>query len=292
MRRRTFLGLCGVGLAALLRGPQAAYAQGGGITVGLAGSLFPGMSNDMLAMAAKPFQSLLEQATGVKGTVVQGGSPRELASKLKKDEVQLGVFQGIEYAWGRTVNDKIEPIVICVNQTRTLKAHLIVRASWKGTKVADLEGKSLILPAEVREHCRAFLDYRCVTKGRAPKKFYSSVNKAADVEEALDEVCDGNATASVVDALAWSSYKSGKPGCAKKLRLLETSEPFPTSVVACQSGRFGGAQVGRFRDGLIASKNTERGKRLMEFLRMTGFEAIPKDFDDLTTSIVKAYPPR
>src|SRR5262245_6616106 len=157
MRRRAFLGLCGVGLASLAVRPQWALAQGAGITVGLTGTIFPGMSDSMLAMAARPFRSLLEQATGVSGTVVQGGSPRELAAKLENNEVQLGVFQGVEFAWAWTYNAKLVPLVICVNQVRTLKAYLIVRASWKGGKVADLAGKSLILPTETREHCRAFL---------------------------------------------------------------------------------------------------------------------------------------
>ena len=31
---------------------------------------------------------------------------------------------------------------------------------------------------------------------------------------------------------------------------------------------------------------------MMEFLRMTGFEAIPDDFDEFTAAIAKAYPPR
>src|SRR5262249_35078203 len=158
-----------------------------------------------------------EDATGMSGAVVQGGSPRELAGKLKKDEVQLGVFQGVEYAWARTFNDKLVPLVICVNQARTLKAYLIVRAAWQGSKVSDLEGTSLILPAERREHCRAFLDYKCVSGDKAPTKFYSAIKTAEDVEEALDEVCDGNATATVVDGLPWSAFGKAKPGRAKKL---------------------------------------------------------------------------
>src|SRR5262249_15072408 len=191
--------------------------------------------------AAKPFRSLLEQATGVSGTVVQGGKAGELAAKLKKDEVQLGVFQGVEFAWAKAANPKLEPLVICVNHSRTLRAYLIVRASDKVAKVADLKGKTMILPTETREHCRAFLECKCVTGNAKSTQFYKAVKTAADVEEALDEVCDGNATATVVDGLAWASYKKGKPGCAKKLRVLEASESFPTSVVACQSGRFSDA---------------------------------------------------
>src|SRR5262245_57588441 len=101
MRRRAFLGLCGVGVAAFLRDPRLAFAQGGGIKVGLTETIFPGLSDAMLEMAAKPFHALLEAATGVSGTVIQGGPPRDLALKLKKNDVQLGVFQGIEFAWAR-----------------------------------------------------------------------------------------------------------------------------------------------------------------------------------------------
>jgi ABC-type phosphate/phosphonate transport system substrate-binding protein len=292
MRRRAFLGLCGVGLAALLRDGQPAYAQGPGITVGLSGSLFPGLSDGMLEMAAKPFRTLLEDATGVKGAVVQGGSPKELASRLKKDEVQLGVFQGIEYAWARAYNEKLVPVVLCVNQAKRLKGVLIVRASWKGTKVADLKGKSLMLPAETREHCRAFLERDCVAGGLPAKKFYSSIRKAEDVEEAMEEVTDGNVTAAVIDAHAWLSYSKAKPISAKKLRPLATSEEFPPSVVACQFGRFDGGQLTQFRTGLIAAKQTPKGKRLMEFLRMTGFEAAPDDFDQFAAGVARAYPPR
>jgi ABC-type phosphate/phosphonate transport system substrate-binding protein len=287
MRRRTFLGLCGAGLVTLWQHPTSVFAQGAAIKVGLTGTIFPGLSNAMLATAAKPFRSLLEQATGVSGSVVQGGTPKELGNKLKKDEVQLGVFQGIEYAWAKQTNDKLEPIVICVNQQRTLRALLIVRSSFTGSKPADLKNKTIMLPAETREHCKVFMQHH---SAKEPKTFFKEIQSAADVEEALDEVVDGSVTAAVVDGLAWASYKKGKPGCAKKLRVLESSEPFPSSVVACQSGKFGAGQLQRFRAGLIDSKNSARGKKMLEFLRLTGFESVPDDYEKLTDAIARAYP--
>ena len=56
--------------------------------------------------------------------------------------------------------------------------------------------------------------------------------------------------------------------------------------------QYDSGQVTRFRTGLIAAKNSTKGKKMMEFLRMTGFEAIPSDFDELTVSVAKAYPPK
>jgi hypothetical protein len=91
--------------------------------------------------------------------------------------------------------------------------------------------------------------------------------------------------------MAWASYRRSKPGCAKKLRALAVSDPFPCSVVASHTGRFSSTQVERFRSGLIASKNSTKGKKMLEFLRLTGFESIPDDHNELVTSIAKTYPP-
>lgn len=292
MQRRAFLGLCGVGVAALLRSPAEVLATPapGGIKVGLTSTIFPGMSDAMLTAAAKPFRSLLEQATGVSGAIVQGGNAQSLGAKLKKDEVQLGVFQGIEFAWAKQENAGLEPLVICVNQKRILKAYLIVRANSGVSKVADLKNKTLIYPADVREHCKAFLRARGVTEGATVRSFYKNLVKAGDTEEALDELCDGNATAALVDGLAWLGYKAGKPGCASRLRILEMSEAFPCSMVACQSGRFNDGQVRRFRSGLVEARNSRKGKQMMEFLRITGFEEVPDYYGKMIVSVAKTYP--
>lgn len=288
MRRRAFLGLCGVGVAALVSPP--AFAGGGGITVGLTATIFPGLSDAMLATAAKPFRSLLEEATGTKGTVLQGGTPKELAGKLEDGEVQLGVFQGIEFAYARQSNAKLEPIVICVNKVRTLEALYIVSATFKGTNPSDLKKTTLSVPAETREHCKAFARHHCAPA--TPKEFFETLATAGDAEEALDEVADGGATAALVDGQAWAAFKKSKPGRAKKLRVLLASEPFPVSVVACQSGKFSATQLSRFREGLIAAKDTARGKKMLEFLRLTGFEAAPDDYERQLTAVAKAYPQR
>jgi ABC-type phosphate/phosphonate transport system substrate-binding protein len=291
MDRRAFLGMCGVGLAGLAQVPLWAAPSGPSVKVGLTTTIFPGLSEAMLKAAARPFKSLLESATGVTGEIVQGGDSRGLADKLKSDRVQLGVFQGIEFAWARVSNARLEPIVICANQQRTLKALLVVRSASGFKSPGDLAGKILTEPAETREHCKVFLERKCVPASSTVKKFYKKVVLACDVEEALDEVVDGNAQAALVDALAWASYRRAKAGCARKLRVLLESDIFPCAVIACQKDRFEPERVQRFRDGLIGSRNSPRGRQLLEFLRITGFEAIPSDYDQLFASIVKSYPP-
>ena len=82
-------------------GPNSFWRfAGSAVLVGsaLAGlKLFPGLSDAMLAAAAKPFKSLLEQATGVSGTIVQGGSAQGLGSKDLVESVNfLGRLSGAD----------------------------------------------------------------------------------------------------------------------------------------------------------------------------------------------------
>jgi ABC-type phosphate/phosphonate transport system substrate-binding protein len=293
MQRRAFLGLCGVGLAGLLEAP--AWARGPitkvAVKVGLTASLFPGLSDALLATAAKPFRSLLESATGVSGQVVQGGDPRALADGLKQDKVQLGVFQGVEFAWGRVFNPKLHPLVICVNQKRTVQAHLIVRSTSPFKAPIDLRSQTLAIPVDSKQHCHTFLERKCVPASSTVKKFFKEVKQSVDVEEALDDVFDGSAGAALVDGLAWAAYREDKPGCAAQLRVLLASDTFPCGIIACQEGRFPDKQVKQFREGLVGAKDTPRGKQLLRFLRLTGFETLPADYERLLTAVAKNYPP-
>jgi hypothetical protein len=47
----------------------------------------------------------------------------------------------------------------------------------------------------------------------------------------------------------------------------------------------------RFREGMIAAKDTTRGRQLLELCRITRFEAPPADYEHMLTEIAKAYPP-
>src|SRR5436305_1253064 len=141
---------CALGLLVATLGLTPANAQEEKIKVAPTESLFPGMSAARLSKAARPFKSLLESSTGFVGDVVPGGEALSLADKLKKDTVQLGIFSGVEFAWAKEHNPKIEPLVICVNQKRTVKACLIVRSDSKIKQTEDLKGKTLSQPDEVR----------------------------------------------------------------------------------------------------------------------------------------------
>jgi len=283
-----------LGLACLSApGPdvRAENAASGHVRVGLIRSLFRDMPEPVMQVVMQPFKSLLEQQTGVTGQLVASGDADQLGQQLQDQKVHLGVFHGVEFAWARVKHPELKPLLIAVNRDRILRAYLVVHRDGKAESPFDLAGQSIAMPARSREHCRLFFERRCVRPGTTPEKFYREVTAPDYTDDALDDVIDGKIQAAVVDALALESFRKLKPLRATRLRVLVESEPFPSAVVAYRPGVLSRTLLSRFRTGLIAARNTKRGKQLLELCRITRFENIPEDYDELLTTIARAYPP-
>jgi ABC-type phosphate/phosphonate transport system substrate-binding protein len=284
------------GLAACLapaqpRAAAAEEATPATVRIGLVETLFPDTPEPLMQVMIRPFKSLMESQTGVRGHVVVGGDADAVGRQLKEDRIQLGVFHGIEFAWVRMKNPDLKPLLIAVNRNRVLHACLVVAAGSEARDYADLKGKKVGLPRLSRDHCRLFLERRCCKPGCTPAKFYGEVAVPPDTEYALDDVVDGKLDAAVVDVVALDGFRKLKPGRAARLKILQQSEAFPSAVVAYQPGAMADSLVHRFREGMIHARANRQGRQLLEMCRITAFEAVPADYDELLTSIAKAYPP-
>lgn len=298
MLRRICLATAGAALVvalAVLPGPPArggSTSTASTVRIGLVSTLFRDTPEPMVQLMIRPFKSLLESQTGVVGQVIAGGDAESLGRQIKEDQVQLGVFHGVEFAWARIKNPELKPLLIAVNENRFLRAVLVVRKDCTATKPADLYGKGIALPRLSREHCRLFLERRCVRRGCKIESSSAEITNAGDVEDALDAVVDRQIPAAVVDTVALDGYAKLKPGRCAKLRTLETSETFPCAVVAYMPGVLSENLLERFRDGMIAAKENPRGKQLLELCRITRFEAVPPEYEQMLADIAKAYPPQ
>jgi ABC-type phosphate/phosphonate transport system substrate-binding protein len=283
-----FLGL----LAALRPAPAAAEAARPSVVrIGLIDSLFRDTPEPVMQIAMRPFKSILEAQTGVTGQIVAGGDAEGLADQLNDDRVQLGVFHGVEFAWARLKQPTLKPLLIAVNEHPVNHAELIVRRDGKVASCADLQGEAVALPRLSREHCILFLERRCVPPGETPPKCFKDVTTPSSAEDALDDVVDGAVQATVVDAVDFEQFQKNKPGRAAKLKALMESEAFPCAVVAYNPGAVNETLLRRFRDGMIDAKSSDKGKQLLKLCRVTGFEAVPDNYDQLLADIAKEYPP-
>jgi ABC-type phosphate/phosphonate transport system substrate-binding protein len=284
-----------LGALLLARGDRQAAAgalPGQVVRIGVIGSLFRDTPESLVQVMMRPFKSLLETQTGITGNIIASGDCDRLGAELRADHVQLGVFHGVEFAWARQKNPRLKPLLIAVNHQPVLRANLLVRRNSRVETVEDLRGKVVALPRLSREHCRLYLERRCTGPGGCPDNYFARVTGPHDSEDALDELYEGKADAAVIDAVDWEQYRKDKPRRSAQLRSLQESEPFPPAVVAYYPGGLDEGLLIRLRDGMIGAKSTPRGQQLLHLCRITSFEEVPADYEQMLASIVRAYPPQ
>ncbi len=296
MRQRTWftrgaVAAAGLFLLALGPGLTAQAANPAPVRIGLVQTLFRDVPDFLIPLGLRPMKVLMESQTGVSGDLVPAGDADHLARQLKDNDMQLGVFHGVEFAWVHEKYPTLRPLVIGVNEHPYVRALLVVRADCSCTAAAGLQGKVMALPRMSREHCRLFLQCRCCGADQAPEKFFGRVATPANVEDALDDVVDDNAQAAVVDEVEYNAYGKDKPGRGGRLKVLQASESFPCAVIAYQPGALPQKQLDAFRDGLLKAHDNPDARPLLQANHMTGFEAVPADYEKELNDILKAYPP-
>jgi ABC-type phosphate/phosphonate transport system substrate-binding protein len=295
MIRYTFLTLVGTVLALAIALPPAAPVRAGTassvgiVRLGLSGSLFRDKPEAMVRLMLQPFQMILESQTGVKSEVVISADAEDLAKQLRDGRVQLGVFQGVELARERCDGPELRPLLLAVNRQNYLRAMLVVRKDCRAASAADIGGP-IALPRFSREHCRLFLERNCPWTCCSGDLAARDVSAPDDVEAALNDVIDSKVTGAVVDSAALESFAKMRPGCFAKLKVLRQSERFPCSVIAYVAGTLPEGLLGKFCEGMIRAHEGVRGQQLLELCRITRFETVPPDYEQILANIAKAYP--
>jgi ABC-type phosphate/phosphonate transport system substrate-binding protein len=261
------------------------------VRVGLVNTLFREDTEKQIQSVSGPFKSLMEEQAGVVAEVFVSGDAEGLASQLKEGKVHLGAFNGFEFAWARQKNADLKPLMVAVNQQPFVRAVLVVRQEDKVPDPTALKGKVLALPQLAREHSRIFVERNCVGDGLAVDKWFSKVAGPRTAQDALDDLAENYAQAAVVDDVDLEAFRKTYPKTAAKLRVLKESEKLPAAVIAYQAGGVNEDALKKLRDGMIGAKKTERGRKLLDLCRISGFEAVPADYDQQLADSLKAYPP-
>lgn len=287
-KRSSFgLGTLAVFIAALWAEAAERGHAADAVRLGMVGTLFRDVSESgMLAVMAP----LVNAQTGISGQLLVVPDAHQLAYQLTRDKVHLGVFHGIEFGWARQKYPEIKPLLIAVNENRNLRALLVVRRDRQWAGMNDLCGKAMALPQGAHKHCEVFLTQACVQAGTEPCKFFGKLTTPSNAEEALDDVVDGVVDGAVVDGLAYECFKRRKPGRFAKLRTAEQSEDFPAAVIAYRPGGIDDAALQRFRNGMINANQNAAGRKLLTLWKLTAFEPIPPDYEQMLAHIVTTYP--
>ena len=264
----------------------------GAVQIGMTQTLFTDIPQWQINIAQVPFAGLMKEQTGVDGKLNIAGDGLTVGKLLHENKYQLGIFQGIEFAWAQHKYHDLKPLMIAVSYHPILHANLVVREDSPATGFAGLVGKDLALPKRSKMHIQLFLNKGCNGCGQAePCKHFHQLTRPESLVDALDHVLLGETQATVVDDLGLEHYKDLKPGCFKRLKVLVKSEDFPTGVIAYRENGLDKETLAKFRQGMVNAKNDTKARELMALFQLTGFEDVPANFANTLATIIRAYPP-
>ncbi len=279
-------------LAILLGSVGSASAQGNKIDllkVGSSGSLGGTVSADKEKANLDTLKAFIKDETGLNNDIIRQKTWQELAQKLSKGELQLGVFPGYEFAWAKEKYPDLKPLALAVNVYPYPVAYVVTKRDNPAKDFAGLKGQPLAIPSSGPTFLRLFVDRQAEANGKKTDEFFSKITTPENVEDALDDAVDGKESV-VVDRAAWEAFKRRKPGRFKQLKEVAQSPPFPPPIIAYYNTKLDEATVNKFKDGLLGSAKKERGQTLLTLFHLTGFETPPDDFDKVLSETSKVYP--
>lgn len=288
---------CRIGMALLalfgMAGPPLGAGELGTTTpihVGMPETMVADLAESQVEILEKKFALLMKEFTGLKGQLHVGDGPFDVASRLDEGQLQLAIFQGVEFAWVRAKYPTFQPLMIALSTHPKIEVLILTRKEGGAEGFAGLKGKRIALPKKSKEPARLFLENVSAKAGGDLKSFFKEITSPPNPEKALDDLVAGKVDAVVADKVAVEFYQRIKPGVFGRLKVLQTSEPFPPGVIAYKKGALSDALLDRFKKGMLKANKSERGQDLMANWNITSFEPVPADYARDLEAILKSYP--
>jgi ABC-type phosphate/phosphonate transport system substrate-binding protein len=261
------------------------------LRIGTSGTLTAQKADTKREQAAlSTLKRFIEDETGLNNEIVQQESWRALVDAMEQGRLQLGVFQGYEFAWIQAKHPRIKPLALAINGSRYPVACVVVKRTNPAQDFAGLEGQSLDIPNTGPAFQRLFVHRQSQNCGKTLETFFSRVASQENVEDALDDVVDGAIQAVVVEQSALEAYKRRKPGRFHRLKEISRSQPFPPVVIAYCEKSINLTSLLRFQLGFREASKKVSGETVLMLFRLTAFETVPADFAKVLAETRKTYP--
>jgi len=276
-------------IVAILLLPVASRADGKTVyRIGIPRSLFRDLPPALVAFAGQPFSDLVKDQTGLTAEIVQDTEASSVAKAIDEGKLQLGVFQGHEFAWAQAKYPTLQPMVCLIYRPRDFQGIILVRGDSKATNLGDLRGSKLVLASTLKDHARLFLHKRQVDEMKDGK--FGSTAEAASVHEGIHKVQDKEADVTVADFADWNYFQKLYPGPSQTLKVLAKSDVFPPTVLAFKKGNLDEAILKKIREGFLTVHKTAKGAQMMGLIRIEKFDAVPANYEETLNACRKAYP--
>ena len=218
------------------------------------------------------------------------GSAAALAGKLQKQEIHLAIMTGIEYGWMNAGFPELLPLVTAFTTDIRLKACIVVPAESKAKSLKDLKGQTIVLPKRLQHYPLLYLQQELLDGGSEPKNYFGSIVAYADTDEGIETVVEKGAAAVLVDVESWKGYQERKPGRAKKLKVIDESEPFPTAAVLYHPTVWGAEELKTLNTVLCSAHTKSFTRQLLNFWRISKFIPYSADYQKVVKGILAELP--
>ncbi len=292
-RLRPALAAAAITAAVLLAACTAAQGQEKKVDVlkiGSSGSFTPGRDQKKEEGALETLRDFIKEETMMKNEILKQKDWQELAQKMSKGELHLGVFQGYEFAWAQEKYPELKPLALAINVYRYPVIYVVVRKDKGPKDFAALAGQPVSIPATGDRALTMYVEH-LIGGGKPADKYFGKISEPENVDDALDDVVDGKVQAAVVDRTGLDAFKRRKPGRFNQLKALAHSQPLPPGVIAYYDKVLSDGTLKAFREGMLTANKKEKGQTLLTLFRLTGFETIPDDFSKVLADTRKTYPP-
>jgi len=260
------------------------------LRIGTCDSLALAAGNVDEQAATDTLRSFIKDETGFNNEILKQDGWKDMVDKMRKGQLDLGVFQGYEFAWAKEKYPELNPLAIAMNVYRNRYAYVVARKDSSLSDFSSLKGQAMAIPQSVEGQLSLFVDHLAKQAGKSADAYFSRVTHPKSIEDTLDDVVDGVVQAAVVDRVGVEAYKRLKPGRFQQLKEVVHSGPFPSPVVACYDRKLDTRAVDKVVNGLLNSNQTDRGQRLLEMFKLTRFERPPAGFDQLLQATRREYP--
>jgi len=290
-RRRQWVGALALTTSlAFLAGVHGQQGKIEVLRIGTTGSLNPeGGKNEKSSLDT--LRSFIKDETGLESEILRQKDWKDLSAKMSKGDLQIGVFQGYEYAWAQERYPDLKPLTVAVNIYPYPSAYVVVGRDNSAKDFGGLQGQTLTTVGDGLGFLHLYIDRQCQAAGKKPEAFFSKINYRENFEDVLDDVVDGVSQAAAADRAALDAYKRRKPGRFSKLKPVAQSPPFPPAVIAHYGTVLDQETLTQFRTGLLNASNKEKGQTMLTLFRLTAFQEPPADFGKVLAATRTAYPP-
>jgi hypothetical protein len=254
------------------------------LRIGMMASITAEVPASKRELSDEVFHDLIRDLTGFDSVNFSGVDVWAAAKQLNLGKWEVGLFQGVEFAWIQDKNPKLEPLAVA-KTSGPIKAVLVVMKG-KYAGFADLKGKNAYVQSSLS--CQLYADKE--TGGKATE-FFANLWQVRVADDALDDILRGKAQAAVVDTLSLKDYQAINPGRFARLAIIAESPEFPPAVVVyAKGGELSAKTLDILRKGLYKANQTDKGRETLSTLHIVGFVAPPADYQERLKKIAKIYP--